>query len=133
MTQSETIKDSCTRLKLSYIQQKLNSIILNAQESKPTYLDFLAETLKMEADMREENTRQMRVKMSRIPSRHDLDEYDFSFVSGIAQREMKELRQLAWLDQAYNIVLMGPSGTGKTYIASGLIYDAIKADNQVGS
>ena len=25
-----------------------------------------------------------------------------------------------------NLVLMGPSGTGKTYIASGLIYDAIK-------
>ena len=39
---------------------------------------------------------------------------------------MNELRQLAWMEQAYNIVLMGPSGTGKTYIASGLIYDAIK-------
>ena len=44
----------------------------------------------------------------------------------LAEREMKELRQLVWLDQAYNIILMGPSGTGKTYIAAGLIYDAIK-------
>ena len=38
---------------------------------------------------------------------------------------MKELRQLIWLDQIYNILLMGPCGTGKTYIASGLVNDAI--------
>lgn len=41
--------------------------------------------------------------------------------------QLRELRQLAWLNQAYNLILMGPSGTGKTYIASGLIYDALKA------
>ena len=31
-----------------------------------------------------------------------------------------------WIDQIYNLVLMGPSGTGKTYIAAGLVNDAIK-------
>ena len=127
MTQSETIKECCGRLNLSYIHLKLNNIILRAQEEQPTYIDFLADTLKMEAEMREIHTREVRIKTSRIPLKHDLDEYDFNFVSGISQREMNELRQLTWLEQAYNIVLMGPSGTGKTYIASGLIYDAIKA------
>lgn len=126
MNQAENIKRYCTRLRLSYIQQKLNSLLLNAQETKPTYADFLAAVLRMEADMRELHTREKRVKSSRIPLKHDLDEYDFNFVSGISQRELKELRQLIWLNQAYNIILMGPSGTGKTYIPSGLIYDAIK-------
>ena len=28
-------------------------------------------------------------------------------------------------EQAYNLILMGPSGTGKSYIASGLVNDAI--------
>ena len=45
----------------------------------------------------------------------------------MSERQLRELRQLAWLNQAYNLILMGPSGTGKTYIASGLIYDALKA------
>lgn len=81
----------------------------------------------MESELREEHTRDMRVKMSRIPAMHDLDEYDFNFVSGISERQIEELRELAWLEQAYNIILMGPSGTGKTFIAAGLIYEAIKS------
>lgn len=126
MTQAENIKDYCSRLNLSYIHQRLNTIIIKAQESQPTYMDFLADVLKMESSLREEHTREMRIKMSRIPPKHDLDDYDFNFVSGVSERELKELRHLAWLEQAYNIILMGPSGTGKTYIAAGLIYEAIK-------
>ena len=38
---------------------------------------------------------------------------------------MKEIRELLWMEQAYNIVLMGPSGTGKTYIAAGLVNEAV--------
>ena len=30
------------------------------------------------------------------------------------------------MEQSYNIILMGPSGTGKTYIAAGLVYEAVK-------
>ena len=51
--------------------------------------------------------------------RHTVEKY--------VKMTLEELRQLAWLNQAYNLILMGPSGTGKTYIASGLIYDALKA------
>jgi len=108
MTQADNIKDYCIRLKLSYIHQKLSAVILKAQESQPTYIDFLEDILRMESEMRESHTRDVRVKMSRIPLKHNLDDYDFNFVSGISQREMNELRQLAWMEQAYNIVLMGP-------------------------
>lgn len=126
MTPSEYIKENCIKLRLSYIYQRLNQIVLKAQEEQPTYVDFLSSILEMEAKMREEHTQQVRVRSSRIPARHDLDEYDFNFISGISERQMKELRQLVWMNQAYNLILMGPSGTGKTYIAGGLIYDAIK-------
>jgi DNA replication protein DnaC len=127
MNQTDNIKDYCSKLRLSYIHQRLSKIILEAQESQPTYIDFLSDVLKMESELREERTRDMRVKMSRIPAMHDLDEYDFNFVSGISERQIEELRELAWLEQAYNIILMGPSGTGKTFIAAGLIYEAIKS------
>jgi len=126
MTRQDDIREYCSRINLSYISARLNSIILKAQEDKPSYIDFLADALKMEANMREIHTIETRVKTSRIPPRHDLDSYDFGFVSGLSERQLKDLRALAWLDQAYNLILMGPSGTGKTFIAAGLIYDAIK-------
>lgn len=126
MTQIDKINEYCSRLGLTYLKQGLSGSILKAQEERMTYVDFLEGILRTEADRREENTRNIRVKSSRIPARHDLDEYDHNFSSGLPKRRLDELRQLTWLNQAFNIILMGPSGTGKTYIAAGLIYDAIK-------
>ena len=68
-----------------------------------------------------------RLRAAKLPQQYNLDEYDFHFAAGISQQQLKELRELLWMEQAYNIILMGPSGTGKTFIAAGLVYDAIKA------
>ena len=51
--------------------------------------------------------------LAHLPTQHDLDSFDFNHSSGISKQEMKELRQLSWLDQAYNLILMGPSGTNQ--------------------
>lgn len=39
-------------------------------------------------------------------------------------KQLKQIRELKWLEQNYNLVLMGPSGTGKTFLAAGLCFDA---------
>ncbi|WHX15238.1 ATP-binding protein [Phocaeicola dorei] len=31
---------------------------------------------------------------------------------------MKELRELVWFRETYNLILIGPSGTGKTFLAA---------------
>jgi DNA replication protein DnaC len=51
--------------------------------------------------------------------------YDYAFACGINKQQLVQLRELVWLDQAYNLVLMGPSGTGKSFIAAGLVNDAV--------
>ena len=124
---TDNIKKYCARLRLSYIPNNLDQLIVDAQNGKPTYEDFLENVLREETKTREYKAYLNRLKQAKLPPKYDLDEYDFSYSSGINRQEMKELRQLAWLDQAYNIILMGPSGIGKTFIASGLVYDAVKA------
>lgn len=51
--------------------------------------------------------------------------YDHSFDNGLQKARLNQLRELNWLDQIYNIILMGPSGTGKTFLAAGLCADAV--------
>ena len=102
-------------------------MIIDAQNGKPTYGDFLENVLREETKTREYKTYLNRFKQAKLPPHYDLDKYDFSHSTGVSERQLNELRQLAWLNQAYNLILMGPSGTGKTYIASGLVYDALKA------
>lgn len=126
MEAKQTIIECASLLKLYYVKVDLEDTICQAQINKPTYLSFLAQVLKREVDGRKQREEQRRLSYAHLPARHDLDEFDFNYSVGISKQEMKELRELNWMDRAYNIILMGPSGTGKTFIASGLVYDAIK-------
>ena len=82
--------------------------------------------LEREVLQRQKTDFQRRLKMAQIPANHNLDDYDFNFSFGLSKPELKQLQELMWMEQNYNIVLMGPSGTGKTYLAAGLIYEAVK-------
>jgi len=126
MEAKQIITECASALKLHYVKVDLDETICQAQINKPTYIDFLAQVLKHEVDGRQQRDEQRRLVMAHLPAQHDLDNFDFNYSVGISKQEMKELRQLNWLDRAYNIILMGPSGTGKTFIAGGLVYEAIK-------
>jgi insertion sequence IS21-like putative ATP-binding protein len=108
----------------------MDELLHVAQQDKPTYHEFLMGLLEREITCREKKDYERRLSAARLPQRHDLDLYDFNFAEGITQYQLKELRQLHWMEQAYNVVLMGPSGTGKTFIAAGLVYEAVKAGHK---
>lgn len=127
MKELETIKEYAHSLKLSELKNHPESLIHQAQINKLSYLEFTRELLKREVVKREETNLNRRLKMARLPEKHNLDNYDYNFSSGITRPQMQQLRELVWLEQIYNIVLMGPSGVGKTYIAAGLVYEAVKA------
>lgn len=43
----------------------------------------------------------------------------------MSKKQLKQLKELQWLEQAYNLVLLGPPGVGKTLIATGLGLKAV--------
>ena len=126
MKKQEQIKQYADKLRLSWLKNNIESSIHNAQIDKPTYLEFVHKLLEQEILQRQRTDFERRLKMAKIPPNHNLDDYDFNFSAGITKAEMKQLRELLWLEQNYNVILMGPSGTGKSFIASGLIFDAVK-------
>ena len=126
MTKTETIKGQCKQLKLSAIADKLDDIVRDAQNNQATYLNFVNMLMQQEINHRMEKDKQRRQKYARLPLSYNLDLYDFSFSNGIDKQQLAQLRELGWLEQNFNIILMGPSGTGKTYIAAGLCFDAVE-------
>ena len=127
MTPLEQFDEHAKRLKLYYMRKNIHQFLLEAQQDKPTYLDFLCTLMSEEIKCRDRRDFENRLARAKLPVRHNLDEFDYNFANGITKPQMRELRQLLWLEQAYNIILMGPSGTGKTFIAAGLVYEAVKA------
>lgn len=130
MKGNEQLKEYGKRLRLYHLCNHMDELLHVAQQDKPTYHEFLMGLLEREITCREKKDYERRLSAARLPQRHDLDLYDFNFAEGITQYQLKELRQLHWMEQAYNVVLMGPSGTGKTFIAAGLVYEAVKAGHK---
>ena len=126
MKLQEEIKQYAHKLRLTMLKNKAETIVQSAQIDKPTYLEYTHQLLKQEVLQRQRTDFERRLKMAKIPANHNLDDYDFNFSADISKIELKQLRELIWLEQNYNVVLMGPSGTGKSYIASGLVFDAVK-------
>lgn len=125
MIKNEQIKSLCTRLRLYALPKLIESEVHLAQENGKTHIEFLHDLLSREVQERDSRDLQRRMKAAALPSRHDLDLFDHNYSQGITATELRELRRLGWLEQNYNIILMGPSGTGKTFIAAGLTYEAV--------
>lgn len=115
------------RLKLSNLAEHMDEIIHQAQEKQLTYSEFLLDCLAREIQGRESKNYSCRLKAAALPAKYDLDLYDYNRAEGMDNRRLRELRDLVWVNQAYNLLLIGPSGTGKTFIAAGLVYEALKA------
>ena len=124
-SKTKTIIDYTSRLNLGGIKLNLDRLLSDAGEEKCSYSDFALKLLKTEIDHRYKRDLERRAKAACLPPRHDLDDYDFSFTNGLTAQQLNQLRECQWLEQNFNLVLMGPSGVGKTFIAAGLCNDAL--------
>ncbi len=123
--QIKQIKQNADYLRLTMIRNQAEAIIHTAQIDKPSYLDYTQDLLEQEVQQRKRTDFERRIKMANLPRHHDLANYNYKVSSSIPQKQMIELKQLVWVEQVYNLVLMGPSGTGKSFIAAGLINEAV--------
>lgn len=112
-------------LRLSNFVTTCTDVLHQAQIDNPSYLQLLLEIFSTEVEERQRKELQRRIQKARLPRHCDLDKFDFNHGAGITKAQLKQLRELIWLDQVYNLILMGPSGTGKTYLTGGLIHDAV--------
>jgi DNA replication protein DnaC len=125
-TKTQIIMDYASQLKLSGIHDTLEEIITDANQQKSSYADFALNLLKLEVDHRSKRDLERRQKTAWLPLNHDLEGYDYDFTNGVSRQQINQLRECMWLEQNYNLVLLGPSGVGKTYLAAGLCSDALK-------
>ena len=120
------IKKHATRLRLSSIGCNIAGLLEQAEQDHPSYDELVYNLFSHEVKEREAKQMVIRMKLAKLPIMHDLNQYDHAFTAGLSPTQLNQVRELNWLDQCYNIMLSGPSGTGKTFISAGLGYDAIQ-------
>jgi DNA replication protein DnaC len=125
-TKTENLHNLARELNLSGITSILDNLMMEAQQDQASYLDFALKLFNTEIDHRNNQNLLKRLKSAKLPAGNNLDTWQHNRQSGIAKPQLAQLRECTWLDQHFNVILMGSSGTGKTFIAAGLCLDAIK-------
>ena len=80
---------------------------------------------------REEKNKARRLKWAKFPYEKTLKDYDLSEQKSLSERQMRQLKEMNWLEQQYNLILLGPPGVGKTHLAVGVGLEAIEQGYQV--
>ncbi len=126
MDKHQQIKQYCQQFKITGISTNLDQLITTAQARDASFQDFTISMFEAESEYRHQNELKRRLKIARLPLQSDLNAYSHNVENGLHKKQFEQLRELQWLDQIYNIMLMGPSGTGKTMLAAGLCADALQ-------
>lgn len=119
------ITHQCKQLKLHSIAEKVQVMADQAAAEGSSYLQFVSTLLDTEVKHRGQREMERKIKEARLPLRHNLSDYDCSQVEGMPPAKLAQLKELTWLDQVFNLVIMGPNGIGKSFLAAGLCHHGI--------
>ncbi len=114
------LKHHLKRLKLPTMNAECEKIAARAAQDNVDHLAFLLQLCELELIERERKAAQRRLKAARFPGHKLLDEFDFQARPSVNKPLVLQLLQGDYLEQRENILLVGPSGTGKTHLAMSL-------------
>lgn len=112
-------------LKLRKVRDVIDEALQRAQKDKPSYSQFLLQLLRQEVQDKRDRAIANRLRQSGLPELWTLETYPFHLQKGISRRQHEEFAELDFLDRAENIIWVGPTGVGKTGLASGLLLKAL--------
>ena len=116
----ERLKENLTALKMKNTLEILDNYLERAVKDDLNVVDVLDHIFEEEALYKRRRAVETQIMTSGFPMKKTLDTFDFSFQPSIDKRQIDELATMRFLESAENIVFLGPSGVGKTHLATAL-------------
>lgn len=120
------IKSNAKYLKLTYSFHNAKELIDEHTTLNSSIADFYNDLLQKEADIRNENGKEARVRQANFPYKKYLSDLDISCLPEDAKNKLQTLKTLEFIKNGQNLILAGNPGTGKTHIAIALGIQACK-------
>jgi DNA replication protein DnaC len=125
--QCDRIAELCQQLKLVRLENEWPALAQDAARADASFADFLERVLSSEKQAREERKRTVLGRLATMPSIKTLEQFDWTHAGGAPKAQILELGHLAFVERMENVVMLGPSGVGKTHIALALCQRAVLA------
>lgn len=92
----------------------------DAYRTDIAYEIFLQELLEIGVDTRRENGKKNRIRNAKFPYKKYLDDIVPEYLPEEANKRLKELKTLKFIEERRNVIFAGNPGTGKSHLAIGL-------------
>ena len=119
MNQLKQLEDILRNFRFGETADNLPELLKKAEKNEITYVSFLMDVMKYEQKRREEKKIERHLKWA------TLEEFDLKEQQSLSNKQFNKLKELLWMEQLYNLILLGPPGVGKTHLAIGLGIKAI--------
>lgn len=123
----DDIEQLLGNMKLRRIAEILPRELARAEQQAPSYSAFLARLLREEYQSQEMRYLEHRIRRARLPERWSLDTYPWARQPSVSKASMQQLAELDFIERAANLVFIGPTGVGKTGLASAILLAALRA------
>ncbi|TRM13213.1 ATP-binding protein [Lentibacillus cibarius] len=123
---NERIQNYCKQLKLGHIGDVYDQIETESHE------EFLLRCLEKEVQAQEHNKVQRLIKKAGFSQLKTLEAYDESWAPDLPSTvTMDALKELSFMENKQNLMMVGSVGTGKTHLASALGLEACRQGREV--
>src|ERR1700759_992356 len=118
-------------LKARALRDSVPRLAGRARAESWTHEEFLVACLQREGAARAPHGGEGRIRAARFPARKSLEEFDFDHARGLRREIIAHLGTLDFAAAKENVIFLGPPGTGKTHLATGLAIRACQAGHRV--
>lgn len=127
----QTLYEKLLQLRLPAFRSGLQEQASNPQYAELSFEERLLLLVEQECTRRADSRLKRRLKEADFPFRATVPDLDFDPDRGLDRRQVLELAHSTWIDQALNILVLGATGTGKTFVSSALGHAACQAGYSV--
>ena len=122
----ERMHQHLTTMKLMTVDALLEPTLERAMKESLSPIETIGYLVEQEWKGRVSTTIRSRTKNAGFPVLKRIDEFDFAFQPSVDRTVIRDLATLRFVDNAENVVFLGPPGVGKTHLAIGLGVTAIE-------
>lgn len=127
----QAVRGHLATLRMPAAAEALPGLLERARVGKLSHTAFLQDLLKVEADAVVTRRQASLARFSCLPSPWRIADFDFDAQPCVDRKLVEELASLRFLEDATNVLLIGPPGVGKTMLAVGLGWAAVEAGYRV--
>jgi DNA replication protein DnaC len=123
---TDELEQLLKNLHLRKIVEIFDEEVSRADKHQISYPDFLLRLIRPQWHAKQEQAMEWRIKRACLPERWTLESFPFAKQPGISRRQIQTLAELDFIPKAENLVFIGPTGVGKTGLATGILLKALQ-------